>query len=618
MTWLLIAIIAQIVLGTSVVFDKLLLKRGFVDPWVYTFWFGLLGIFSLLLLPFGVTNIPLAVISVALVGGAFFIAAMLCVFLAIRKADVAGTLALVGALSPIATLTIGSFFAGYSLGFGDFIAFSILIFGGFLFFITEKKELRVAIFLLALGGAVCFGISNVLTKITFEETNFLAGFFWPRMGGVIFALALLLIPRIRQRVVALSETASMANRGWYFANRVYGSLGSFMVSGAIFLAHPALVDATQSMRHVVIFLAGWFLLKERARGLRLIGKMSATTCIAVGLIALGLVTYAAALPADPNRDITWGVTFSDKYSRALGLDWQKNFSAIVNELHPKKMRLIAYWDEIERKRGTYDFSNLDWQMNRIAGQGIGAIIVVGMKEPRWPECHMPAWTALLGPEDRERVLGEYISRVVTRYRDHPALQMWQVENEPFLKFGLCATRPQRALEGEIALVKSLDSMPTGRQAVHPVVVTDGGEFGLWTRAIRAGDIFGTTMYRRIYPPSIGRYTGIIDYPLSPSFFKFKQKATRWLTGEYAKPFIVIELQAEPWGAVEIPLLSYEEQTSIFPPEYFRETIQYAKDTGFDEYYLWGAEWWYYAREKQGDGRYWDIVKGLLDKKTGRE
>ena len=110
MLWLLVARIAQIVLGTSTVFDKLLLKRGFVGQWVYTFWFGLIGVFSLLLLPFGVAAVPLAVIPIAFVGGAFFIAAILCVFQAIRKADVAGTLALVGALSPISTLIIGRLF----------------------------------------------------------------------------------------------------------------------------------------------------------------------------------------------------------------------------------------------------------------------------------------------------------------------------------------------------------------------------------------------------------------------------------------------------------------------------------------------------------------------------
>ena len=396
----------------------------------------------------------------------------------------------------------------------------------------------------------------------------------------------------------------MCIRDRYFANRIYGSLGSFMVSGAIFLAHPALVDATQSMRYAVIFMAGWFLLKERTHGVRLAGKVGATACIATGLIVLGLITYARSIPVDRDRAITWGITFSDKYSRALGLDWKESFNAIVSELRPKKMRLIAYWDDIEKTRGQFNFSDLDWQMDRAAGQGISIILAIGMKAPRWPECHIPAWAETFDPETREQALGEYISQAVTRYRDNPALQMWQVENEPFLKFGLCGTRSREVLDNEIALVKSLDP-------IRPVIITDGGEFGLWHKAVRAGDIFGATMYRRVYPPSIGRYTGIIDYPLSPSFFRFRQKLGRWSTGEHTKPFVVIELQAEPWGRLEAPLLSYEEQIKIFSPDYFHETIQFAKDTGFDEYYLWGAEWWYYVREKQGDARYWDTAKKLF-------
>ena len=68
--------------------------------------------------------------------------------------------------------------------------------------------------------------------------------------------------------------------------------------------------------------------------------------------------------------------------------------------------------------------------------------------------------------------------------------------------------------------------------------------------------------------------------------------------------MVIELQGEPWGMHEIPDLPYQEQISLFSPEYFRDTIRYAKETGFDEYYWWGAEWWYATGEKYGDARYW--------------
>ena len=43
----------------------------------------------------------------------------------------------------------------------------------------------------------------------------------------------------------------------------------------------------------------------------------------------------------------------------------------------------------------------------------------------------------------------------------------------------------------------------------------------------------------------------------------------------------------------------------------QSTVEYASRTGFDEIYLWGVEWWYWLREKQGDGRFWRLGKGLM-------
>ncbi|MDZ4299563.1 MAG: hypothetical protein U1A26_01460, partial [Candidatus Sungbacteria bacterium] len=130
-------------------------------------------------------------------------------------------------------------------------------------------------------------------------------------------------------------------------------------------------------------------------------------------------------------------------------------------------------------------------------------------------------------------------------------------------------------------------------------------------AARAGDIFGTTMYRKVYSPTYGKYTGVIKYPIVPSFFRLKEKIVRILADAPDKKFIVTELQVEPWGKVEVPLLPYDEQVRVFPPEYFRETIRYAREAGFSEYYLWCAEWWYYVRETQHDSRYWDIAKDIV-------
>ena len=232
-------------------------------------------------------------------------------------------------------------------------------------------------------------------------------------------------------------------------------------------------------------------------------------------------------------------------------------------------------------------------------------MTIGMKAPRWPECHLPDWSRDLSLADREVALRDYMRAVVRHYRDNQNIKMWQVENAPILKFGKdCPSRESDFLQKEIALVRASDP---SRQ----ILVTDSGEFGLWYSAVKAGDVFGSTMYREAYSPTFGWLIGVIHYPLDASYFRLKQKNIRWLTGEHDKKIIVVELQAEPWGSVEVPLLPYSEQIALFSPAYFDETIQFARDAGFNEYYLWGAEWWYYVREKYGESRYWERAKILL-------
>ncbi len=134
---------------------------------------------------------------------------------------------------------------------------------------------------------------------------------------------------------------------------------------------------------------------------------------------------------------------------------------------------------------------------------------------------------------------------------------------------------------------------------------------MWYKAAKKGDIFGTTMYRNVYTNLLGPLFGNIEYPISPAFFRIKEKITRFLINDYSKRFIVVELQGEPWSPIELSKISYEEQIKLFSLDYFADTIKYAKETGFDEYYLWGAEWWYYLKEKHNDNCYWNYGKILF-------
>jgi hypothetical protein len=123
---------------------------------------------------------------------------------------------------------------------------------------------------------------------------------------------------------------------------------------------------------------------------------------------------------------------------------------------------------------------------------------------------------------------------------------------------------------------------------------------------KRGDIFGTTLYRWVWNEYLGSY----KYPIPPSFFRIKENIVRWFVGQ-EKPFIVIELQGEPWTHKQIYEISPAEQIALLPIVDFSDTIEYAKQAGFDEYYLWGAEWWYYLKE-QGHFEYWEKIKGLIN------
>ncbi len=604
MNWLFIAVLAQIILGTSAVFDKALLKRKFFDPFTYTFWIGVLGLFAVVFLPFGFQLTALNTILIALAAGAIFILAMVFMIYALYLSEASQTLPIIGGISPIFTLVFGFIFLSSWLGSGDYIAFTLLILGSLVLFAIEKKEVRKISIILILASSFLFGLSNVLSKVVFETTNFVTGFFWIKVGGAILALAFLFSGNIRQRIFHHTDVPKIKHYFLYFSNRLYAGIGSLLVSFAIKISqNPALVDALQSIKYIVIFIFAWILLKEKFSGRILAGKIFAALLIFSGIFLLGLIDYARSLPIDLNRNITWGITYSAKFSRQLGIDWQKTYEEIMFGFHPKKVRLVAYWEDIEKEKGKFDFSETDWLLQKTKENNAMAILVVGLKTPRWPECHIPDWAQNLPGDEKENQLKAYLKELVAHYKNNTAISVWQIENEPFLIFGNCPTRSVDSVKKEIALVRSLDN--------RPILLTDGGEFGLWYRAAEYGDMFGTTMYRKTYPPSVGWLVGNIEYPIGPSYFKLKEKITRFLINDPKKPFIVSELQAEPWDKLDIPKLSYERQVQLFSPEYFIDTIKYAKETGFSEYYLWGSEWWYYMKEKYNDSRYWDIVKKVL-------
>ena len=91
-------------------------------------------------------------------------------------------------------------------------------------------------------------------------------------------------------------------------------------------------------------------------------------------------------------ELEYGVTFSKKQAQNLGFNWREVYLSVFDDLGVKKIRLPAYWDEVESQEGSFFWEDLDWQINEATKRQAKVILAVGARLPRWPECHLPDWT----------------------------------------------------------------------------------------------------------------------------------------------------------------------------------------------------------------------------------
>ncbi len=324
--------------------------------------------------------------------------------------------------------------------------------------------------------------------------------------------------------------------------------------------------------------------------------------ITVGIIILFLGVFYTYLwfASRIKYHVDYGISFNRQHAQFLGLVWEKAYIDMLDELKPRYIRLSATWNEAESEQGKFKSPEIDWQMAEADKRGIKVALVVGQKAPRWPECHVPGWAESLSAEEYKQELLDYIKTIVERYKNNPALEIWQVENEPFIRFrfGNCERFDESLVKEEINLVKSLDQ-------AHKIMITDSGELSTWRKASRAGDIFGTTLYRVVRTP--GGHVWTYDW-LPAAFYRLKAKF--WSLD--IKNVFVSELQAEPWFVDSNPnSASIAEQEETMNPERLQKHFDYVSRIGVTRAYLWGAEWWYWMKEKQGDARYWNFVKEKL-------
>lgn len=304
---LFMAILAHALIGISLVWDKVLLRKPQTrDLAAYVFWLGFISVFGLLLIPFGFKFPGWGVAGLGFGAGVIHLAANYLYYAALKKGEASETLAMMGGFSPVFTALIGIPLLEQPIGKGNFVGFILMVAGGFVMFFSEKLALSRVLFWV-ISASATFGLTNVLQKVVFNDTNFVSGYVFFTIGTFAGSLLLLVRPVWRRQIFKQSEEAEPKSKAAYMANRFMAGVGSFLVFYAVSLASPAVVDSISGVRYVLIFLGAYLLtrfrpklLSENFTGWILTSKAVATALVIAGLVLLGLSGGGATQNASSN------------------------------------------------------------------------------------------------------------------------------------------------------------------------------------------------------------------------------------------------------------------------------------------------------------------------------
>ena len=300
-----------------------------------------------------------------------------------------------------------------------------------------------------------------------------------------------------------------------------------------------------------------------------------------------------------NQPLTYGVSFIPAYASSLGVDPQQTMDALLG-IGVKQFRLVSYWDEIETAPGQYDFHDLDWQFQKAEAAHAHIILTVGLRQPRWPECHPPSFIDTSQPLDKwQPQLENFMTATINRYKNSPALYKYQLENEYFLHgFGDCKDFSRSRLVDEYNLVKRLDPQ-------HPIIVGRSNNAQGFPAGQPTPDLFSISVYKRVWDAAVThRY---LEYPFPAWFYGYIAGVQKIYLG---KDMSIAELQAEAWppNGQTITETSLAEQNKSLDAVRLKKRFDFGKATGMKSIDLWGAEYWYYRKEVLHDDSLWRVAQ----------
>ncbi|GIH16293.1 beta-galactosidase [Rugosimonospora africana] len=333
-----------------------------------------------------------------------------------------------------------------------------------------------------------------------------------------------------------------------------------------------------------------------------------------------------------------GLSFRPRQAEAMGLESDACLRTLL--AYPfQVIRLAAYWDRIEPAPGSFQPDELDRQIDAAEQAGKDIIVCVGaVKAFGYPEFFVPGHHLpqplregrLVEPGHHPALLGAatgFVTQIVRRYRDRPAIVAWQVEHEAVDPLGMEHSwrLSEDFVRREVDAVRAADpTRPVLMNGFLPTSLPVAVQQGWRTRdqgdslsvAQRLADIVGVDFYPRHALVAAAGRSVYLDGSRTP----WQQRRRRRLFARAAatgKQVMVSEGQAEPWEAVtDPPSPDHAGMYSCLPEHVignFNQCMRWSREarSPVSAYLFWGAEYWL-LRERGGDSRYLRAFQRVLE------
>ncbi len=270
MTWLLLATAGQFINAIVALMDKYIVSddAALPRPFVYAFYSCLVTSFWIVIYFIGfipglsdigvpsfanVQSPTIQVVGMSFLAAYTFFMALVSMYDGLKSADASDVMPVVGAVAAISSFGMSYMFLGTTLT-PNFIWGIVLLAVGTL--LVSQMRFTHSLVLHTIHSGLFFSLHYITMKGLFLETSFDDGFFWSRIGFIVFALSLLLVPTYYEKITEQTKKTTKKGGMLVLAAKLLAGVAAFMLLKATDLGDVTVVQALDGLKYVFIILMG--------------------------------------------------------------------------------------------------------------------------------------------------------------------------------------------------------------------------------------------------------------------------------------------------------------------------------------------------------------------------